>query len=93
MFPGSASADDLNEPFRQNFYEFFVAMERAGCNMTISSTYRPPERAYLMHFSWRIYFEHLNATKIPDRPGVDIEWDHGDSKASKKAAEDMRKGF
>lgn len=89
QFHGSESLDDLAEPFRQNFYEFYVAMERAGCALNISSTYRPPSRAYLMHHSWLIVHAKFDAKKVPPWPGVDIEWDHGDAEKSKEAAAEM----
>jgi len=74
-------------------------MKTAGASVTISSTRRPAERAYLMHFAWRVHKETLNPQNVPAKPGVDIEWIHRtasgavDLRASRKAATAMVKGY
>lgn len=95
QFPTSRDVEDLASPFRENVRSFLAALQTAGATVTIAATYRPAERAYLMHYAYRIAREGLNPRDVPARNGVDIEWVHRkannqvDLVASKNAAEDM----
>jgi hypothetical protein len=53
-FPESSSISDLSKPFRNDVTRFVGAMQRAGIAERTLDTLRPPERAYLMHYSWLI---------------------------------------
>jgi hypothetical protein len=88
-FPGSTSTSDLEPTFADSVNKFISAIKVAGGSVTISATYRPPERAYLMHWCWMLNKKKIKAAKIPAKTGVNIEWDHSDEKASQKAAADM----
>lgn len=94
-FPTSRDPEDLASPFRENVKRFLQALQDSGCGVTISATYRPKERAYLMHYAYRIAREGLSPTSVPALSGVDIQWDHRkangqlDLSASRNAAEDM----
>ena len=92
-FPGSRSTDDLVDPFRASVTGFIAALQQAGIVVRVSATYRPRERAYLMHYCVKI----ANGTKTPADvgacDGVDIEWDHGDLTASRAAARAMASGY
>jgi hypothetical protein len=94
-FPGSKSTDDLIDGFRQGVVAFVQAMSNGGANVRISATFRPPQRAYLMHHCWRIAREGADPRRIPSMPGVDIAWAHTDASgrfdeaASRRAARDM----
>jgi len=94
-FPTSVSVDDLDPPFRNNVKKFLAALSAAGANLVIRATYRPKERAYLMHYAFRIAREGLSPVGIPTRVNVDIEWAHTDTAgkvdliASRNAAEEM----
>ncbi|WP_254789780.1 hypothetical protein [Variovorax sp. OV329] len=71
---------------------FKTALDAAGATVIISATFRPPERAYLMHWSWRI----ANGAKpesAASMNGVNIEWVHPTDAASRKAAEEMVTAF
>ncbi len=92
-FPGSKSTDTLAPPFRTGVENFIAAMETASAVVTISATLRPPERAYLMHWSWMIAREGADPKDATPMAGVDILWDHGNDDASKQAAEDMVQGY
>jgi len=98
-FPGSKSIDSLAQPFRDNVARFVAALAKAGATCTISATLRPPERAYLMHYAWRIVKEGLSPTAVPPYPGVNIQWVHTDSKgtadlaASRAAADEMVRAY
>jgi len=98
-FPTSRSVDDLAEPFRTSVRRFLAAVRAAGASATVADTLRPPERAYLMHFSFAIAREDFDPALVDPMPGVDIQWVHPDSpivpsrKASKDAAEQMVQGY
>ena len=92
-FPGSRSTDDLVDPFKANVVRFIAALQAAGIGVVVSATYRPRERAYLMHYCVKI----ANGTKSPADveacDGMDIDWDHGDLAASRAAARAMASGY
>lgn len=92
-YPGSASTATLVRPFRSGVQRFITALERAGARVSIAATYRPPERAYLMHYAWAIANAYIVPSNVPDLPGVAIEWDHGDLVRSRSAALDMVDGY
>jgi hypothetical protein len=99
QFPQSTSIDDLVEPFRTNVNNFVSALRAAGAVVHISTTFRPPERAYLMHYSFRIANNTLNPANVPRHPGINIIWLHRDDKgnpdlnASRQAANAMVAGY
>lgn len=94
-FPTSTSTDDLVSPFRENVDAFLSALAAAGANVTIAATLRPPERAFLMHWSWKISHRLVDPRDVPENPNIPIRWDHTDqagqysSSASKAAADAM----
>jgi hypothetical protein len=88
-FPGSKDVDDLEPDFREKVRNFLKALEEAKLNINISATYRPSRRAYLMHWSWLIAKTDQDVQKVPEMPGVYINWWHGDNSESKKAAQEM----
>jgi hypothetical protein len=92
-FPGSTSINDLDPMFRNNVNRFLAALGAAGAKLRITSTFRPPERAYMMHFAWSIVRGLVAPSQVPARPGVAIIWDHGDPAASKRGAQEMVNGF
>lgn len=99
QFPNSTSTADLADGFRQNAESFISAMETAGATVDVSSTLRPPERAYLMHYSYAIAKEGLDPAQVPAMAGVNIDWVHkkadgsADLAASKTAAAQMVSGY
>lgn len=94
-FPHSRDVEDLVSPFREGLKRFLSALSDAGAVVSIATTYRPAERAYLMHYAWRIAREGLDPRAVPMHENIDIEWVHRrannrvDLIASRKAAEDM----
>jgi hypothetical protein len=99
QFPTSRAVEDLSSPFRENVQAFLSALADAGAAVVISATRRPAERAYLMHYAYRIAREGLDPREVPQRDGVDIEWVHRkannqvDLVASRNAAEDMVQAY
>jgi hypothetical protein len=90
-FPGSRSVEDLVEPFKTSVNEFFAALSSsAAVQVDVNATFRPPERAYLMHYAWCIARGLIQATQVPPMTGVDIVWDHPNAIA---AAEAMVQGY
>jgi hypothetical protein len=75
-FPDAGTTSSLDASFRPGCQSFIAALQSAGAIATINSTRRPAERAYLMHFSWRIHKRTLNPENVPPKAGVDIEWVH-----------------
>lgn len=97
--PTSTSLGDLAPAFSKAVTRFIAAIEAAGGSVTISATYRPPERAYLMHYAWAIAKEGASPTSIAAKAGVHIDWAHldakgrSDQKAAVKAALAMVNGY
>jgi hypothetical protein len=94
-FPTSDSLDDLAQPFQDNVRKFKAALEAVGAHVHIIATYRPAERAYLMHYAWHIAYG-LDPRDVPvDEMPVRICWVHRDANgnfdigASIKAAKEM----
>jgi hypothetical protein len=97
-FLGSQSVADLEPGFRQKLQGFLNALKAANATVSINATFRPPERAHLMHFAFAIAREGENVLNIPAMPGVDIDWMHRTNGApdlakSKAAAEAMVKTY
>jgi D-alanyl-D-alanine dipeptidase len=98
-FPRVRKSIDLAQPFRDKVAKFIAAIKAAGATLVIADTLRPPERAYLMHFSFAIAREGVDPGSVPARTGVDIQWVHPDTPgtpsavASKNAAEKMVQGY
>jgi len=95
QFPTSTDVEDLIPPFRDNVKRFLAALQAAGATVNITATYRPLERAFLMHYAWAIAREKLSPAKVPTNPSIDIDWvwryanGRINYTASRKAAEDM----
>ena len=97
-FPTSKSIGDLKGSFAGSMKRFQAALTKAGAKVTVSATYRLPERAYLMHYAFLIDGG-LDPKKAPAMSGVAIDWEHkdksgkADPKAALKAAKDMVKAY
>ena len=89
LYPGSKDLNKLSPSFGVKVQNFIGALQAAGIQPEIKATYRPPERAYLMHWAWRIVKQDLDASQIPAYPGVDINWNYGSAALSKQAAQEM----
>ncbi|MBB5191458.1 fructose/tagatose bisphosphate aldolase [Silvimonas terrae] len=88
-YPGSSDTADLEEDFKIATESFLAALRLAKATVYIAATFRPPERAYLMHWSWKIAHKKVKPEKVPARSGILIEWDHGDEEKSIQAAKSM----
>lgn len=98
-FPTSRAIGDLTPSFAASVNRFVQALQAAGASARVSATYRPTERAYLMHYAWRIARERLAPSAVPVMEGVDIDWAHvdangvSDAAAALQAARDMVAGY
>lgn len=98
-FPGSRNPADCVQPFRSGLMSFLSALKDANISVGISATFRPPERAYLMHWSWRIAKNEVLAQSVPPMAGVAIDWVHRDAAGqpddpkSRSAASQMVAGY
>jgi peptidoglycan hydrolase-like protein with peptidoglycan-binding domain len=75
-FPTSRSLSDLTPPFRDRVLAFQKALVAAGAQTIISATYRPAERAYLMHYAASIDRNEIDPADVPPLAGVPIVWGH-----------------
>lgn len=92
-FPASTDVEDLVEPFRSNVKAFLAALATAGASVSIANTYRPKERAYLMHYCAAIARKTIAPEKVPPIGGVRIEWVHPTKDASISAAAAMARAY
>ena len=115
LYLPSKDPKDLDEPFRSHVLAFLAALERAGVpqvskkareksgvGVTINTTYRPDERAWLMHHAWRIVFgkgrgrfSRETPTQVPDYPEGGFErlpicWVHPDQSGNPDMAASRR---
>ncbi len=93
FFPTSQSIDDLTSPFRQRVQAFQKALQAAGATIQVTATYRPPERAYLMHYCVAINNGDIDPWDVPSMAGVDIEWVQYTDALSYQAAKDMIQAY
>jgi len=75
-YPTSISISDLVSPFRENATSFIDALHKASASVGIAATLRPKQRAYLMHYSYRIAYQGLNPATVPSMAGIEICWVH-----------------
>lgn len=98
-FPTSDVTTDLIQPFRDAVDDFVAALRGGNAAVNIAATLRPPERAHLMHYSYRIAHQGLAPETVPAYQGMDICWTHRDANgnvdlpASTSAAQAMVNGY
>jgi D-alanyl-D-alanine dipeptidase len=92
-FPTRTDTAALLPAFGAAVNQFIGALQAGGATVVISATLRPPERAYLMHYAYRVAHGGLPAANVPAMAGVDIEWAHPSAAASKLAAKQMVTGY
>lgn len=92
-FPTSKLIADLAVPFRQKVEAFQKALIDAGCQVIVTATHRPKERAYLMHYAATIDRQDIAPQYVPNMAGVDIEWQHYTNAGSLQGAKDMVEAY
>ncbi|MBW4524865.1 MAG: peptidoglycan-binding protein [Phormidium tanganyikae FI6-MK23] len=93
FFPASSSIDDLASPFRQRVRAFEKALRDGGASIAVTNTYRPPQRAYMMHYAVQLNNRDMAPWDVPPMVGIDIDWVHYTDAASYQAARDMVNAF
>jgi len=88
-FPTSRAISDLTSPFRERVQAFQKALIDAGAQTVVSATYRPPQRAYLMHYSAKVDRGQIDPDDVPGMAGVEIDWVHYTRAGSLQAASQM----
>ena len=94
---GTTIAELTDATFQANVQAFRDAMVAAatpanGLNIAINATYRPVQRAHLMHYAYNV---HSGATSPADAntasaaAGININWDHGNAATSRAKAGEM----
>lgn len=78
QYLGANRLQELRQPFRSHAEAFVGTLRAAGARVTINATYRPPERAYLMHWCWKIAKNRVKPEDVPAMNGVSISWKHYD---------------
>lgn len=73
-YPTSRDVADLKEPFRSNVNRFLAELAARGCVAKIAATWRPEQRAWLMHYAWDIAHGAVLPGNVPARPDLDIVW-------------------
>ena len=94
-YPTSVTLDGLAKPFRGHVEAFVKMLRDNKAIVDIRATRRPRERAYLMHWSWKIAKGKIGAAHAPrvDPYGIGIVWNHGEAVKSRAAAEEMAVGY
>jgi len=93
-FPTSTSINDLEPKFAEKVASFLHALNNAGAHVEVSATYRPAERAYLMHYACMICAGAQDPAQVPPMAGVDIDWSHGgDLSEARAGAREMMAGY
>jgi Putative peptidoglycan binding domain len=93
QYQTSKSLNDLASPFRERVQAFHKALIEAGSQVIIAATYRPKERAYMMHYAAKIDRGQIDVEDVPNMPGVDIDWVHYTKAGSIQAAEKMVEAY
>jgi hypothetical protein len=85
-FPTSVSLDDLLPDFGDRVRAFLSRLRAGGATVEVNATFRPPERAYLMHWCCMVGESGQDPSAVPHLAGVNIDWSHGGSTSSARAA-------
>lgn len=92
-FLGSTSTSSLTPEFKACVDQFKAAIEAGGGHANITNAFRPVQRAYMMHWCYRIFRHGFNPANVPPFPGVAIEWVHPTLAQSIEAARVMLQDF
>lgn len=92
-FAPSKSLDDLLPDFADRVRAFLSALSRAGATVSIADTYRPTQRAYLMHWCCMVGGSGQDPHAVPPMAGVNIDWTCGGIAQARAAARAMMTGY
>lgn len=92
-FPTSKATDKLVQPFGARVDRFLAALRDAGVRVEISATFRPAQRAWLMHYAWEVASGSARPADVPALAGLAICWVHPTNAASIAAARAMVQAY
>ena len=72
-FPTSDRLEDLLPDFGDACRAFISILKKGGASVAIAATFRPPERAYLMHWCCMIGGGGQDPASVPPMTGVNID--------------------
>ncbi|HET9626906.1 MAG TPA: hypothetical protein VFP84_36355 [Kofleriaceae bacterium] len=98
---GKTIADLRDASFKADVQAFHDAMVAAATpanalHISISATYRPIERAHLMHYCYNVHSGAVSvaaANAASAAAGIAINWDHGNDATSRAKAGEMVTGY
>ena len=79
LFPSSKDINVLSEPFRTNVRLFIIALDNAGATVFIEATFRPSERAYVLHYAAEIALAGTDPRTVPILPHFNGKWTKTDA--------------
>jgi hypothetical protein len=88
-YPNSDSLDLLDPVFQPKAKAFITALKAAGASVQVSATRRNATRAWLMHFCCLIAKNPASAASVVKSPDCDIIWDHRNTGATQRGAQEM----
>ena len=92
----STKFEDLESTFGGNAKKFVEGLRGSGAKVDITAGLRHEKRATLMHFAWHVAKGTKTAAAANSYcqgKGINIEWDHGDLKKTKAAAQALVNSF
>lgn len=92
----STKFEDLEPTFGGNARTFVEGLRSNGVKVDITAGLRHKKRAYLMHYAWHVSKGSKSASEANRAcraEGIEIEWDHGDTKKTQAAAAALVRGF
>lgn len=92
----STKFEDLESTFGGNAKKFVEGLRGSGAKVDITAGLRHEKRAILMHFAWHVAKGTKTAAAANaycQGKGINIEWDHGDLKKTKSAAQALVNAF
>lgn len=98
---GTTIAELTDATFQANVQAFHDAMVAAATpennlSISISASFRPVERAHLMHYAYKVHKGTTTpaaANTASAAAGININWDHGNLATSKAKAGEMVTGY
>lgn len=92
-FPAQNTTDHLTADFQAAVDGFIAALQAGGAEVRIANTFRPKERAYMMHWAHKIARNGVDPATVPAMDGVHINWVHPTLEQSVAGATAMVNGF
>lgn len=89
LYPDHTQVNELAAPFQGNVQAFIAALQTGGAHVAIGSCLRPDERAFLMHYSYRVGHGQVAPEAVPSHPNIPICWVHRDDDGTPNAQDSI----